>query len=100
MSKGLPTKSVAFPEFDEEERGRVVDFRDAAARLRASAPCATDTAPAIAVSPSDRLTLETATRRGKWAALLACSIAAHLALYLPFARDPDPMASIGEHVIT
>ena len=34
------------------------------------------------------------------AALIVCSAAAHAALYLPFAREPEPMASLGEMVIS
>ena len=50
----------------------------------------------IIVAGSDRpLPALTGGSRFRWTAALLCSMAAHAALYLPFQREPPPMASIG-----
>lgn len=36
----------------------------------------------------------------RWTALLACSLAIHIGLYLPFRRDPAPLASIGLEMVS
>lgn len=56
--------------------------------------------PAIPVSPADRVMGALATSRWRLAAFVICSAAVHAALYLPFIREPEPMASIGEIAIT
>lgn len=56
--------------------------------------------PVVTVSAADRFFGAIKQNRVRLAVLLACSAAAHAALYLPFMREPDPMASIGEQVIS
>jgi periplasmic protein TonB len=80
----------AAPEFDLTN---VVPFA-----RREGAPART--APPISVAPADRPTAGFAPKRARLAALIVCSAAAHAALYLPFAREPEPMASLGEMVIS
>src|SRR5215207_1427311 len=58
------------------------------------------TAPEISVKPADRPLGLSVPRRARLAALIVCSAAAHAAFYLPFAREPEPMASLGEMVIS
>jgi periplasmic protein TonB len=58
------------------------------------------TAPEISVKPADRPIGLFAPRRARLAALIVCSAAVHAALYLPFVREPEPMASLGEVVIS
>jgi periplasmic protein TonB len=77
----------------DDDLGNVVTFPRA---RRAS----TIPAPGISVSASDRFFGALGSNRGRLAAFLVCSMAAHAALYLPFMREPEPMASIGEIAIT
>lgn len=78
----------------EADLSNVVPF------ARSHRECQAQPAPAITVSPADRFLGAIKRNRGRLAVLLACSVAAHAALYLPFMREPDPMASVGEQVIS
>jgi protein TonB len=57
-------------------------------------------APEVLVAPADRPIELFARQRARLVALIVFSAAAHAALYLPFAREPEPMASLGEVVIS
>ncbi len=76
-----------------------VDLSNVVPFSRASREAAVP-APAIAVSAADRFAGALSTGRGRLALFVVCSIAAHIGLYLPFAREPEPMTSIGEIAIT
>jgi periplasmic protein TonB len=80
----------AAPEFDQTN---VVPF---ARRDGTSAR----SAPTISVKPADRPMGSFAPRRARLVALIICSAAAHVALYLPFGQEPEPMASLDEQVIS
>jgi len=75
----------------DDPAGKIVPF----ARWRRHGG-AESAAPEIILAGSDRaLPALTGKARLRWTAALLCSMAAHAALYLPFQREPPPMASIG-----
>jgi protein TonB len=84
------------PALSEADLTNVVPFPGAGRKAAGRAP------PPIASAPADgpAVTRAGASERARWVACLICSIAAHAALYLPFEREPDPMASIGLEAIT
>jgi protein TonB len=96
MSSGraIRTDSIGTPDAAPD-----LDLTNVVPFARRAAPPAR-AAPEISVAPSDRSRGPTASTRARLAALIICSAAAHAALYLPFAREPEPMASLGEMVIT
>jgi protein TonB len=57
-------------------------------------------APALRADPGERPAPVGRLRRWHWTALVAASAAAHFAFYLPFHREPPPMASIGQQSIS
>ncbi len=77
------------------ELGNVVQF--ARPRRDSVARAAPEIVIAAATRPLTRLARE---RRARWLFLLAASLALHVTLYLPFQRDPAPMASIGLETIS
>jgi protein TonB len=93
MSTGRAIRIDGTEVTPELERSNVVPFA-----RRASG--AAHAAPEISVDPADRPAGPLVPRRARLAALILCSAAAHAALYLPFAREPEPMASLGEIVIS